>query len=186
MVLNSPREDVVASSIAELEYQAEVAEWVEADSINIHAGGAYGDKPAALQRFAACLGRLSRRIRERLTVENDDKVFTPSDLLPICKTEGLPLVYDVHHHRCNSDALSVEQATRQAIRTWNREPLFHISSPLAGWGQPQPAAPSRLHRRGRFPGLLAAEEDYHRSRSQGQRTGCAETHGRFTACGSAG
>jgi len=48
VVLNSPRKDVVSESIAELEYQAEVAEWVGADVINIHAGGAYGDKRAAL------------------------------------------------------------------------------------------------------------------------------------------
>jgi UV DNA damage endonuclease len=138
VVLNSPRADVVANSIAELDYQAEVAEWVGADCLNVHAGGAYGDKPSALHRFAACLARLPRRVRERLTVENDDKTFTPADLLPICRAEGLPLVYDVHHHRCNPDSLSVEQATRRAIKTWNREPLFHISSPINGWDGPQP------------------------------------------------
>jgi UV DNA damage repair endonuclease len=43
VVLNSPREDVVEKSIKELEYQAEVAEWVGADVINIHGGGAYND-----------------------------------------------------------------------------------------------------------------------------------------------
>jgi UV DNA damage endonuclease len=139
VVLNSPREDVVASSITELDYQAEVAEWVGADCLNIHAGGGYGDKVSALQRFAACLARLPRRVRERLTVENDDKTFTPADLLPMCKAEGVPLVYDVHHHRCNPDSLTIEQATRRALATWNREPLFHISSPLAGWSGPQPS-----------------------------------------------
>jgi len=52
---------------------------------------------------------------------------------------GIPLVYDVHHHRCNPDGLSVEEATNQAIATWNREPLFHISSPLEGWKGPKPS-----------------------------------------------
>ncbi len=51
VVLNSKRDEVVTSSLAELEYQAEVAEWVGADVINIHGGGAFGDKPAALERF---------------------------------------------------------------------------------------------------------------------------------------
>ena len=55
VVLNSPRADVVASSIAELEYQAEVAEWVAADVINVHAGGAYGQKAASLARSSAGL-----------------------------------------------------------------------------------------------------------------------------------
>ena len=133
VVLNSPRADVVAKSIQELEYQAEVAEWVAADVINVHGGGAYGDKQQALEDFARTVNRLSHRVRERLTVENDDKIYTPADLLPMCQAEGLPLVYDVHHHRCNRDALSIEEATAQAIATWDREPLFHISSPIAGW-----------------------------------------------------
>ena len=48
VVLNSPRGEVVDRSIAELEYQSEVAEWVGADVVNIHGGGAYGDKQTAL------------------------------------------------------------------------------------------------------------------------------------------
>jgi UV DNA damage endonuclease len=47
-------------------------------------------------------------------------------------------VYDVHHHRCLPDGLSVEEATEQAMATWNREPLLHISSPLEGWSGPKP------------------------------------------------
>ena len=138
VVLNSPRPDVVEKSVLELEYQAEVAEWIGADVVNIHGGGAYGDKPAALAEFARNLVRLSDRVRSRLTIENDDKIFTPSDLLPLCNAEGIPLVYDVHHHRCLPDGLSVEEATRSAIATWNREPLFHISSPIEGWKGPKP------------------------------------------------
>ena len=139
VVLNSPRADVVDRSVDELEYQSEVAEWVGADVVNIHGGGAYGDKQSALDRFAQNLGRLSARARKRLTVENDDTTYTPSDLLPLCCAEGIPLVYDIHHHRCNPDGLSEEEVTENATATWNREPLFHISSPLEGWEGPKPA-----------------------------------------------
>lgn len=142
VVLNSPRLDVTAKSVIEIEYQAEVAEWIGADVINVHGGGAYGDKSKALGEFVRNLDRLSSRARSRLTLENDDKTYTPEDLLPICKTAGIPLVYDVHHHRCHPDALSIEQATKQALATWNREPLFHLSSPLEGWDGP---VPSRHH-----------------------------------------
>lgn len=138
VVMNSQRFEVVDSSIRELEYQAEVAEWIGADVINIHGGGAYGDKQKALADFARNLDRLSDGARKRLTIENDDKIFTPADLFPICKSTGTPLVYDVHHHRCNPDGLTVEQATRKALATWDREPLFHISSPLEGWAGPKP------------------------------------------------
>jgi UV DNA damage endonuclease len=106
--------------------------------VNIHGGGAYGDKQTALAEFARNLKLLSHRARSRLTVENDDKTYTPANLLPLCKAEGLPLVYDVHHHRCNPDGMSVEQATKKALATWNREPLFHISSPIEGWNGPHP------------------------------------------------
>lgn len=38
--MNSPRLDVIQKSVQELEYQAEVAEWIGADVINIHEGDA--------------------------------------------------------------------------------------------------------------------------------------------------
>lgn len=138
VVLNSPRPEVVEQSIRELEYQAEAAEWIGADVINIHAGGVYGDKAVALAAFESNLKRLWTRVRRRLTVENDDKNYTPADLLPLCRATGLPLVYDVHHHRCLRDGLSIEEATEQAVATWNREPMVHISSPLEGWNGPRP------------------------------------------------
>ena len=34
--------------------------------------------------------------------------------------------------------MSEEEATREAVATWNREPLFHISGPIEGWNGPQP------------------------------------------------
>ncbi len=151
VVLSSPREDVVEKSIDELEYQAEVAEWVGADVINIHGGGAYGDKTAALARFARNLDRLSDAVRSRLTIENDDKVYAPKDLLPLCRATGLPLVYDVHHHRCLPDGLAIEQITDAAISTWRREPLFHISSPIEGWSGPRPRRHNDYIDLGDFP-----------------------------------
>ena len=138
VVLNAPKPEVVEQSIREIEYQAEVAQWIGADVVNIHGGGAYGDKQAALQRFAKNFARLSKKARQLLTVENDDKTYTPADLLPLCKAEGVPLVYDVHHHRCNPDGMSIEQATKKAMATWDREPLFHVSSPIQGWSGPNP------------------------------------------------
>jgi UV DNA damage endonuclease len=139
VVLNSPDANIVVRSVADIESQAELAEWTNADTVNIHGGGGYGDKPAAMERFRRNLEKLSPRARSRLTVENDDKIFTPADLLPLCRSEGVPLVYDAHHHRCLPDGLGVEQATEAARETWNnREPLFHLSSPLEGWAGPKP------------------------------------------------
>jgi UV DNA damage endonuclease len=132
LVLSSPDTGVVARSVADLEYHAQVANWVAADVINVHGGGAYGDKTTALNRLVAVIQGLGQAIRKRLTLENDDRVYTPADLLPVCRQTGIPLVYDVHHHRCLPDGNSIEAATQAALGTWNREPLFHLSSPLSG------------------------------------------------------
>ncbi len=136
VVLSSPRPEVVANSIRELEYQAFLAEAVGADVINLHAGGVYGDKKSALQRLRHVIDDLPQPVRSRLTLENDDISYSVSDLLPVCENLSLPLVYDVHHHRCLPDGLSVEEATRLAGETWHRlgrEQYCHLSSPKAGW-----------------------------------------------------
>jgi UV DNA damage endonuclease len=132
--LNSPSQKVLQSSISELIYQDEVSRWVGADVINIHGGGAYGNKRAALAYLRENILMLSDSVRSRLTLENDDRVYTPSDLLPLCLDTGIPFVYDAHHHRCHPDGKSIAKITAEAVRTWNREPLFHISSPRGGWG----------------------------------------------------
>jgi UV DNA damage endonuclease len=111
VVLNSPRPEVMEASLREIEYQAEVAEWIGADVVNVHGGGAFGDKARAMDELARNLPRFSISARQRLTVENDDKIYTPADLLPLCEREGIPLVYDVHHYRCNPDELPEEEAT---------------------------------------------------------------------------
>jgi UV DNA damage endonuclease len=139
VVLNSAHEHVAQSSIAELELQGRLAELVEADTIVLHAGGAVGGVAAALDRLRQGLTRLSPAVRSRLALENDDRQFAPADLLPVCREEGVPLVYDVHHHRCHPDALSIEEATELAAETWmGREPWCHLSSPREGWGSPNP------------------------------------------------
>jgi UV DNA damage endonuclease len=144
-VLSSPREEVVAATLRELEYQGELAELAGVEVINLHAGGSYGNKDEALRRLAHNFARLSERVRSRLTLENDDVSYTPADLLPVCRRLAIPFVYDVHHHRCLPDGLDEEEATRQAVDLWRclgREPYFHLSSPKNGWsgGSPKPHA----------------------------------------------
>ncbi|KPJ75119.1 MAG: UV damage repair endonuclease UvdE [Deltaproteobacteria bacterium SG8_13] len=133
ILLSSPNPEVTRRSIADLRYQAEVADWVGADVINIHAGGAYGNKDVALKRLARQIRSLPQYVRRCLTLENDDRLYTPSDLLPVCERFGIPFVYDLHHHRSLADGRNVEDTTHRALKTWNREPLFHISSPLCSW-----------------------------------------------------
>jgi UV DNA damage endonuclease len=145
ILLSSPHPQVVEKSIEELEYQGLLSELIGAETINMHGGGKYDGKKSALRRLTNNFHRLSPRVINRLTLENDDRIYTVRDLVPICEELAVPLVYDVHHHRCNPDGLSVERATELALQTWSRagrEPCFHLSSPRNGWqaGRPEPHA----------------------------------------------
>jgi UV DNA damage endonuclease len=64
---------------AALDCHAQVAEQVDADTIKVH-GGAYGDKVAALQALRRSIEHLPAPVRSRMTLENDDKLYTPADL----------------------------------------------------------------------------------------------------------
>jgi UV DNA damage endonuclease len=139
VVLNSERDDVVRSSVQELEMQAGIARLVGADVICLHAGGAAGGVPAALERLERGLDLLSSHARTLLAIENDDRSFAPKDLAPMCARTGVPMIYDAHHHRCHGDGLTVEEATALALPTWGaREPYFHLSSPRDGWDARNP------------------------------------------------
>ena len=77
-----------------------------------------------------------------LKLPREQQLFKLSE---ICARLSIPLVYDVHHHRCNPDGLSIEEATQLAAETWHvngREQYCHLSSPRAGWvtGNPKPHA----------------------------------------------
>ncbi len=133
VVINSVRDDVVESSIRELEMQAALGHLVGIDTITLHGGGMTGGKADALARLERNLDRLSDAARVRLALENDDRLFTVRDLQPLCLRAGVPLVYDVHHHRCNPDGLDVATATEAVTETWRgREPWMHIASPRDG------------------------------------------------------
>jgi len=139
VVLNSEREDVVRSSLREMEHQAAVARLIGADVLCLHGGGAAGGMAAALERLERGIDRLSDDARALLALENDDRLFAVADLLPLCERTGVPLIYDAHHHRCHPDGLSVDEATARAWTTWGeREPYMHLSSPRDGWGSANP------------------------------------------------
>lgn len=139
VVLNSHREDVVRSGVAELEHLTRLADLLGATQLTVHGGGATGGKPKALDRLRRGLDRLSEPARRHLALENDDSTWTVADLLPVARDAGVRLVYDIHHHRCNPDGLGEAEATALAAATWGEdEPWCHISSPLHGWDGPTP------------------------------------------------
>lgn len=111
--------------------------------INIHVGGAYGDRASAIQRFVKNFTLLPVSVRTRLTVENDDKVnmFSVTDLLGVHEELGIPVVFDYHHHNFRSGDLVTEEAMSLAHHTWPHAitPLVHYSSSRKRYEDPSAA-----------------------------------------------
>jgi UV DNA damage endonuclease len=125
----------LANTIKELEIHSEIFDLMGLPAthwhkINIHVGGAYGDKNETLKRFAQNFKLLSANLKGRLSVENDDKpgLFTVADLLPLHEETGIPIVFDYFHHKLHPGALNEEKAFTAAYNTWDLKPVSHYSS----------------------------------------------------------
>jgi UV DNA damage endonuclease len=137
-VLCSPSEKVVNNAIKDINQHAEIMDLMGLSistsyPINIHLGGAYGDKESSMERFCENFGRLSESAQKRLVVENDDKasMFSVADLhRGIHKRIGIPITFDYHHHRFCTGDLSEEEAIKLASTTWPEgvRQLTHYSS----------------------------------------------------------
>jgi len=135
VVLNSPTESIVEKSITEIEYHCDVLDLLGMRSdgkITLHVGGMYGNKEEAIERFISNYNKLSKRIKERIIVENDDKMYTIGDCLYINERCGIPVVFDYFHHLCNPvKRINYEEI----INTWKKKdgnPIFHYSDQLEG------------------------------------------------------
>ena len=133
-VINSDRESVVENTIKTLDMQVDLFEAMdnEEGKLVIHIGGAKGGKEVAINRFIENLVKVPSRIKERLILENDDKIFSAKDVLYISKITKLPMVLDVHHHNCKNEGECVSEFIKPVFDTWNKEklvPKIHFSTP---------------------------------------------------------
>ncbi|MDW7678437.1 MAG: UV DNA damage repair endonuclease UvsE [Bacillota bacterium] len=128
-LLNSPREDVVHRSIEDLVYHQQMAERLGVTDLIIHVGGLYGNRKEALDRWTRVYQGLPTAIRQRLRLENDEKLFSIEDVLLLAETTGIPAVLDLHHHRI-LPSLDTVEALRRVFQTWKGidDPKLHLSS----------------------------------------------------------
>lgn len=99
--------------------------------INIHVGATYGNKESACDNFCRNFEKLSDSVRNRLTVENDDKasLYSTLDLYNfIHKRINIPIVFDYHHHKFCDGGQSEHEALALAVSTWgSTKPATHYS-----------------------------------------------------------
>ncbi|WP_025718976.1 UV DNA damage repair endonuclease UvsE [Paenibacillus sp. 1-18] len=140
-VLSTPRPEVLQSSINDLQYHKAMLEAMGLGANaknNIHIGGAYGDKVTSGQRFVEQVGALEVSLKERLTLENDDKTFNAVETLEACKLTGLPMVLDIHHQWVNNEGEKPWELWPDILSTWK-----------GGWAQtgafPDHPLPPKVH-----------------------------------------
>lgn len=138
VVINAKDPEIVDKSVAELRYHAAVLDAMHLDGsakVQIHVGGVYGDREASIERFASVYSRLDESILRRLVVENDDSRYTLADCLRIHEETGIPVLFDVFHHRVNPSGVAVAGAVERSGATWRPEDgilMTDYSTPMPG------------------------------------------------------
>lgn len=122
-VLNSPTENVVERAIADLVYHEKILTALGTDTTNkivLHVGGIYGDKEAALERFAKNFQNLPENVQKRLIIENDDRLYNIEEVLKLANRLQIPAVYDNLHHAINPPPTGKDDRhwIAETVKTW--------------------------------------------------------------------
>ncbi|MCB2288332.1 UV DNA damage repair endonuclease UvsE [Clostridium sp. CS001] len=124
-VLNAQKEDIVAKAVEDLEYHSKFLDSLGVDTSNkiiLHIGGGYGDKGAAINRFIENFKKLSPSVKNRLVIENDDKIFNIDDLLYISHEINIPVIFDNLHHDCNHKIdMPIKEIMTEVAKTWRKK-----------------------------------------------------------------
>jgi len=136
-VLNSENPAVVEAALAELAGTCRVLDALglpPMHKIVIHGGAGKPEAASALARLRAGWTRVPAHVRARLVLENDDRVFSVEDLLPVCRAWGVPLVFDWLHHHARPGSWAerpVAEILAEVAQTWQPHdgpPKVHFSS----------------------------------------------------------
>lgn len=128
--LNTFNEDILHNVMKDFEYHDKLLNMMGGSDMITHVGGMYGDKEKAKINFINNYFKLSESIREKLRLENDDKVFNVEDVLEISDVCGIPVCLDIHHHNCNPSNRDIKELFPLIYKTWEGFgiPKTHISS----------------------------------------------------------
>ena len=95
---------------------------LERGIINIHIGGAYGDKESSLERFHENIKKLPTHIKNQITFENDDKTYDVKETLITCEREKVPMILDYHHYMANKGEVDLTKYLPRIFDTWRGSP----------------------------------------------------------------
>jgi UV DNA damage endonuclease len=151
VVLSSQREEVLATSLRELDWQAAVLDALGGGPesvIVVHVGSA---DPGAADRFLRGVDRLPEHAQARIVLENDDRRHDLASTLALAERAGLRVVLDVMHHRIlDRGDIDDGEALRLALATWPRD-----TTPKVHWSSPKTQAEEAGEGRIAYPRIVA-------------------------------
>lgn len=154
MCLGSPTQSVMDNGIIDLAWHARMVDiFIEGakelgagdaeakkffkDTVFIlHGGGMYGDKKKTLKRWGEVYDSLPDNMRTRIVLENDERNFSPMDLLPLCQKHKIPMCVDFFHQECyelmhpDSEVCDWDIVLPKVLEVWKQrdmKPKFHVS-----------------------------------------------------------
>ncbi len=145
-VLASTNQEAVDKTITELNFYSNFLDMIGCPAdyncpMNVHINNRQGSNDEVVQRFMQNFNRLSDNCRNRLVIENDDKLNCWSvkqlmkDFYP--KTR-IPITFDYLHHACHPDNWTEQQALEECYMSWEEyRPLFHYSENIPDHPNPR-------------------------------------------------
>ena len=145
-LINSIKDEIFERSKKELLYHVEILDLMKLDisaKMQIHVGGAYGDKKLSMERFIKRFNRLPDSVIRRLVIENDDKLYDLNDCLKISGEIQIPVLFDVFHHKLNnSTSQTMKELFRLIEKSWN---VKRDGVPMVDYSSQEPNGLPRQH-----------------------------------------
>ena len=140
-VLASTNTDAVNRTITELNFYAKFLDMLGCPAdyncpMNLHINNREGTNDEVVDRFIQNFNRLDDNCRNRLVIENDDKLncWSVKQLIEDFHSKtNVPITFDYLHHACHPDGWTEEEAVLACVDTWQGyRPLFHYSESAPG------------------------------------------------------
>ena len=135
ITLTSEDPKAIQNSIRDLESHADIFDRLDLPQsyeapLNIHVRKD-GNPDEISSRFFNIFNKLSDSVRKRLVLENNDNANGTWSIQNLhhyyYKTNGIPITFDILHHKILPGNLTEEEAFNLAYETWNTTPIFHYS-----------------------------------------------------------
>ena len=145
-VLASTNQAAVDKTITELNFYSSFLDRIGCSAdyncpMNLHINNRQGSNYEVVERFIQNFNRLDDNCRNRLVIEQDDKLncWSAKQLINDLHSRiNIPITFDYLHHKCHSDGWSEQQALEECYMTWgNYLPLFHYSESIPDHPNPR-------------------------------------------------